>query len=699
MKKKLLAMLLAGVMLVTTACGGTSGQTTGEEATEETVDDTESVEEESDLVTTGGSPWIDSDLKENITEDMALDAKDDFHLTVNHDWLMENDLPEGYASYNTFTEVEEEIREKAKAVLTDEKLEGHDAELVQTYYNAFLDWDARNEVGMAPAEAAAEDIQGLSSMDELSEFICDPDRACYVPAMLDMGNGASLDDSTKYVLWIVVDDFILGDAAEYSERTESGDRNYDAYKKETVALLGRIGYDESEAEKMFDDTIAFEGKLAEVAYTAADQMASDYPEKVNNVMSPEEAAAMAPNYPVKRFLEGYGYADAKDCVVMNPEYLKRVNELYTEENLEDIKTYMLVHYIMNVGNSLDREAYEICYEADNEANGSSGMKPDEEEAYDAVRESLTEPMDRAYLAKYDATKQKQQITEICEDVIATYRQMLSEEDWLSDETREKAVEKLDAVTINAVYPDKWESDYADLDLSGASFYDCDKRIFEFMQTLDNTKTNGTVDKDIWGVDILMTNAYYSPSHNSINIILGVLGGNIYQEDMPAEEIYGGIGSVIGHEISHAFDTNGAQYDKDGNLKDWWTEEDYDAFEKRADKLAAYYDGITVWDGQNAIGTNIKTEVIADMAGIKAMLRIAQDTDDFDYEAFFRQYARLWARINTREREYESLTKDSHPLHYLRTNVTLQQFDEFVNTFGVGEGDNMYLAPDDRVLVW
>ncbi|MCR5355843.1 MAG: M13 family metallopeptidase, partial [Lachnospiraceae bacterium] len=311
---------------------------------------------------------------------------------------------------------------------------------------------------------------------------------------------------------------------------------------------------------------------------------------------------------------------------------------------------------------------------------------------------LYTPLDKAYLEKYDATETKKRVTKICEDVISAYRDMLSQEEWLSEETRNKAIEKLDALKIKAVYPDKWE-DYDKLELDGLSLYDCNKEIMRYLCDLDIQKTGGKVDHDIWTVDILDANAYYDPQENSINIILGLLGEPFYYDGMPDEALYGGIGAAIGHEISHAFDTSGAQYDKDGNLNDWWTEEDYSAFTERADKLIAYYDNITVWEGQNAIGNNVQGEVIADIAGIKAMLMIAAETPGFDYDEFFRSYAGIWRRVNSREFEEFCLFKDPHPLTYLRTNVTLQQFDEFLETYDIREGDNMYLAPEDRISVW
>ena len=208
-----------------------------------------------------------------------------------------------------------------------------------------------------------------------------------------------------------------------------------------------------------------------------------------------------------------------------------------------------------------------------------------------------------------------------------------------------------------------------------------------------------MDPAIWEVDILDANAYYNPANNSINIIRGLLDGAFYREDMSEEELFAGIGSAIGHEISHAFDTKGAQYDENGNIVNWWTDEDLKTFHERADKLAKYYSGITAFNGEKVRGDNIKTEAIADMAGMKCVLGLASENKDFDYKAFFEANAAVWRGLYTKELEYMLLTQDVHPLRYLRVNATVQQFDEFYETYGIKEGDNMYLAPENRVLVW
>lgn len=717
--KKTAAVILTLIMAASmvTSCGDNAQQTAqpdiqeadtsqageADESTQQTQaaqeGTTQADEADTDMETGDGSPWIVSNLKENITKDMVVSLKDDFYLAVNYDWLLNNDIPEGYTSTGAFLDVALEIQDNAVAVLEDESLTGHDAELTQSLYNAYLDWDARNEAGVEPVMPVIEDINSLDSLAAVSEFICDPmGRAMFVPTFISVGNDSGLDDAASYITCVVHDGFTLSDAAEYQNRTEYGDRYYSAYKKLASAMLQRVGYAKDEAETMFDNMIAFEGKLAEVSLTSEDQMQPDYIQKINNVMTLSEIEEMMPGFPVKEYIDALGYLDAKEFLVMEPAYLERLNELYTEDHLDDIKNYMLVGYIMGMTSYLDREAFEQRRAAQNEINGSTGNLSDEIYAYYVVTDLLVEPMERTYLEKYDAAQKKEDITNICKEVISYYRTMLQEEEWMSDETKERAIEKLDHIKINAVYPDKWK-DYSGLSLTGLSYVDCIKEISKFAVQEDQTHTNGTVDKELWFCNTLDTNAYYSASDNSINIMLGILGSEFYQDDMADEEMYAGIGTVIGHEISHAFDTSGAQFDKDGNLANWWSEEDYAAFQERADKLVKYYDGITAFSGEKVRGSNIQTEAIADMAGVKSILAIAKEKENFDYKLFFEHNAKTWRTLGTREWEYMCLTQDTHPLDYLRANVTAQQFDEFYDVFDIQPGDGMYLAPEDRINVW
>ena len=718
MKRKVAALLL-GVSLALTACqtsvttgGDDSGvvtDTAPDSGTEDTKEEQETEEqpevqetassEEEEFYTGGGVPWIDSDIKANITEGMNPTAKEDFHLYVNYDWLLSNDIQEGHKTYAAYNGVEEEVRANAQALFEDENLPGHTAELVRELYGECLDWDARNELGMEPIMDTVEMIRSAGDLDAISDIISDPDGDVLLSVFLDYDVDLGLSDASTYVANVKPASFLLKDAAEYEERTMTGDLRYKAGKEETAALLVKAGFGREEAEELFDMAVDFEAQLAEAALTSADQMAADYIEKINNVMSLQEFLSLSGNYPLEGYLHAEGLDRAKQYLVWEPEYVRRLGEIYTEDNLESIKAEMLVRYMMDTADLLDREAYGLSVEKDNTVSGATGQTTDEEYAYKVLTDKLPEVVSRAYVEKYDLAGTKQDIEDICHDIIGYYRQMLEGEDWLSDETRALALEKLDNIIVKAVYPDEWH-DYSGLSLDGLNYMESVRAIKKFEKARKLEKIDQKADREEWMIpNILEVNAFYNPSDNSINIILGILGGEFYGDDMTDEEKYGGIGSVIGHEISHAFDTFGAQFDKDGNMASWWTDEDYAAFQERAAKLAAYYDNIAAFSGELVTGSQIQTEAIADMTGMKCLLSIAATYDDFDYAAFFEQYAKAWKLIITPEYEYYLLRQDTHPLQYLRTNVTLQQFDEFYDTYDIQPGDTMYLAGEDRILVW
>lgn len=643
-----------------------------------------------------GEPWIDSDLKENIKANMTTSPKEDFHLWANHDRLHAMEIPNGYAGYGPFAAVQDETKQKAMALFDDPAIQGLDADLIRALYHAYLDWDARNAAGVEPLRATIEDIRSINSMEELNEFIRDPERSYDVPVLIGFRNRASYNDSSKYITYVSHDGFILQDPAEYAHQTITGVLSKAIGKLEFTHLMKRLGY--SGAGEMFKKALDLEAQLAPVCITADEWNSPDIMQRINNEYNMTDAAALAPNYPLEKLLASSGYGAAEKLLIAEPAYLTRLGELYTQANLEAIKSRMVFYYVVGQMSALDRKAFDFELRFDNLISGSHGRLSDEEYAYSTVSACLRDPLERCYLEKYNAAEAKTRITELCYEIMDYYRVMLSQAEWLSKETRLAAIDKLEHITVNVAYPDKWRDD-SELDLSGLSYRDCLKKLSLYYTAEDAAKTNQTVDREYWNFNTLETNAYYNPQDNSINIMLGILGGEFYRDDMSDEELLGGIGSVIGHEISHAFDSSGAQYDADGNLHDWWTEKDYDTFTERAARLIAYYDAIRPVGKYHVKGNSVQGEAIADITGIKCMLALAKEKPDFDYAAFFRQYAGIYGNISSLQSEYQSLMYDPHPLDYLRTNVSVQQFDEFMSAFDIQPGDKMYLAPEDRISVW
>lgn len=646
-----------------------------------------------------GKPWIDSDLKENVVSSQRPSPKDDYHLYVNYDWLVKSEIPEGEKGINSFYQVQKTVEENILEVLTDSKLQGHDAGLVQSLYSAILDWKSRDALGIKPLQPVIDQIKNIKTIDELSDFITSPEKTFLVPKFVGVANTVKPADSLSYITEIGFDGFMLNDAAEYKNRTEVGDRYYQAGLYKSKAMLARLGYSETEVERMFNDMLVLEAKLAKKAFSNAQLHSPDLMRRGNNTFSAKRVAYLSPKFPLIRFIENNGYGDAKEFLVAAPRRLSVLNRIYKKENLELIKAYMIIRTSCNYAGLLDSQAYDVAVNADNMVIGAKGKIDDKNMAVQIVRGMLTTPLNKAYLERYDLSDLKRRITKICEDTVAIYRKMLAEEEWLSEKTKNKALEKLDSIRIHSVYPEKW-IDYSGLQLKGLSLIECIKAISEYNKKLDLTHTNGKVDKTLWlNEELLIANAFYYPIENSINIIPGLMGSPFYYEGMPQEALMGGIGVIIGHEISHAFDTRGALFDKDGNFKNWWARKDFKAFKKRAAKLIAYYDNITVWDGMMSNGTLVQGEAIADMAGMKAMLRLAKTIPGFDYKMFFEAFATNWRGIYPVEFEQYLNYNDPHPKFYQRTNVTVQQFDEFYETYDIKPGDNMYLAPEERVLVW
>ncbi len=644
-----------------------------------------------------GTPWVDYCLRENAAGvAKPANGKDDFYLYANYDWMQTAEIKPGMRDVSTFSEVADEITEKGKSVLTDKTLTSDDAKLVQHLYDAYLDWDARNAVGVKPAQEIVDRIKAVSTLDELVALWSDPDVS--VEDFFSYNVTTGFNDSETYLLQIGAMGLLLSDSAEYAQRTEQGERYEAAYRAAAAKLFPKFGYSAAEADAMMDRALALETELAGGIMTSSDQMSPDYYRRINNEMDRAGAEQLVGAFPWLKIVDAQGYGAAQRFLVTQPDYLRRLDAIYRPERLDDLKNYMIVCEMIGNMSYLDRECYEISVGLSNAMNGSTGAQPDEDVAFGLVRYALTTPMDRAFLEKYDATQMKADVTRICEEAIAYYRTMLQSEDWLSEVTRQKAIEKLDAITINAVYPDKWR-DYSGLSLDGLGYYDCIDAIGRFDLAYLKGLLNGKIDHDIWDLDILETNAYYMLTENSINIIRGIIGGSFYHDGISDEELYAGLGAVIGHEISHAFDTTGAQYDKDGNLKNWWTDEDYAAFTARADRLAAYYDKMIAFGGYHVQGRHIQTEAIADMAGMKCMLGLLEQKGSVDYDKYFKAFADVWKRFKTEEFEYYRLMQDSHPLHYLRVNATLQQFEQFYRTYDIKPGDGMYLAPENRVLVW
>ena len=663
-------------------------------------------EQGSDLFSEPAS-WLNSDIQEWVMESEPAAAVDDFHLHVNRDWMINTQIPDGYSSYDPITERAIEVDGQLMDILKNPEKETdpaliHDQELVQKYYKMWLDWDSRNELGFDALKELIDPLMKVETLDDLTAYLSMPRTVISATELAQCDASMDWNNADYYAVYVMPVDLIFGDSMYYGYMEESDALAEPYYDRVIRHILVGLGYSDNEATEVLKSCFAFEKDISSYIMTTEEESARDAIEKENNPRTLEELEAEAGDFPIRKILEAYDADESDMYILTQPEWLKAMDVLYDEDYVEHLRDYLICYTIQDYATLLDRETFDLYYEVINGISGAVGTKSDEKFATDAVNDFLPSQLGRLYADKYVTDETKEEVTSITKEIMEEYRVMLGEETFLSENTRKEALKKLENMTLRIAKPDKWEDDsglnFTGLE-GGGNLISAQDEVGAYWVERMHARINQKVDRDLWTSRIQQVNAFYDPSQNTITLCGGILGGSLYNSDMSREELFANVGDTIAHEISHAFDTTGCQFDEKGNIRNWWTEEDQKAFAKRADKLAAYYDNIEPFLDVYCVGSQIEGEAIADLVAIKILLRIAENDSNFDYDKFFRTFSETWKTITTAQSEYYALSQDTHPLPYLRVNAVVQQFEEFYQTYGVEKGDGMYLAPEDRLEVW
>ncbi len=713
MKKRALAIVLA-ISLLTVGLYGCGRTGTGQEATgntesttsaatDETEAESDSSEDTASKDYTSGSPWIVSNIESNVEAAGKVDLKDHFDLAINGDWVKEHPIKTGNYENSYIISFEDTLNERLLNLMKDESNDDSNTKLVHTLYNEFLDWDKRDAAGTKSLVPYLREIEEIQNTSDLDAYIAKGDFK--FADMISWGSFVSPKDASKNIMGVSSLTLFLDDAADYKDLDNMSDytkKIYDCCKKQVETVLLKCGYTNEQIDKIYDDAISLEKIIAEKCYTNDELNLTDTDDVMNEqIYTPEELEGYHWFTLLKKSAAEYGLNELPDIILYEKkDFFEHYDELLSEENLELIKNYMLAHASASAIGLLDKETYYKGLDIQNRQHGSTGYKEENEYAVNAVSSLLEWPLAKLYCDQYVTKEDKQNVHNLIDEIVGGYKEMLQKEDFLSDATKKKAIEKLDKLQINCMYPDDWSKyTYDHLELP-ESYFDSVIEIQQYKLKKMADTFYDPVDRSKWdGFTPITQNAFYDPQRNSINILPGLVGDVLYNSDMPKAEVYGKLGVIIGHEISHAFDPSGAAYDAVGNRNNWWTDEDKEKFKEKTDKMVAYYDSIKVWDDVACSGELCKTEACADMGGMAVMLNLAADDPDFDYSLLFKSFARTWATNYTPEIIYYIVNYDPHPVCYLRTNVTVAQFDEFYDTFDIKEGDGMYIAPEDRVKIW
>ena len=681
----LFAVLLAVLII---SCGTTAG--TKEEAVQVSEPEVVQVSSTESWANLEGKPWPNSNVFGNWPE-VQPEKKDDFELAVNYDLYMKvkQGEPAEYSFYNNSSEYQEKtIRE----LLDDGSKTSDELELLRAYINLFLDFDKRNAEGNRPLMYYINRIQEAKSVDELSELLR-TEYFIFGNPFATMGVSNAADDYNKYGVSI----FSSTPYAARLSGDEFTDENIEYVSSMFASYLVYVGYSEEKAKEAVELLISYEDYTVQVW----DKMSEEYPDNNLQLTLDQIKELCTPLYDQIIGLGFYSCEDLPVCYnVFGVSDFVALNSIWSDENLDLIKALLSVEMTEFALNYLDMNTYF-------DANGIDYSEEIDvfEIAYAFLRDKLAGATDQVFLEFAFPADTKAKVTELTERYIKAMRNRIIASDWLTEQTKEKALDKIDNMVYVVVYPDTW-LDYSSL-LEIVKDHDqnlldagicCD----DFYRDYSTSYLGKDVERGNWvfsGIKTTEANAFYVSTENSINILAGILYEDLYT-DHSIEGMLGTIGATIGHEITHGFDTSGSQYNAYGMKANWWTDEDLENFNQRAQSVADALDRIYVLEDYRQDSYTILDETVADLGGIALSLDIAAEIENFNYDEYFTDSARIWFLVfPDRDAAMERYMNDNHGADYARANFPLQQFDVFYTTYGIKEGDGMYLAPEDRVAVW
>jgi putative endopeptidase len=472
-------------------------------------------------------------------------------------------------------------------------------------------------------------------------------------------------------------------------------------------MLSLIGYDEATANNKAKIIYDIELKLADISFTKADLQV---PAKNYNKMSLKELIALSGGFDWALYFKEFGLPEPGDINVAQKPYFEGLGKVFEQVSLDDWKYYYEWVLLRNNATLLSSNIVEQNFEFSGKfMSGLKEMRPRWKRVTDVVNGSLSDVLGELYVEKYFPPSSKKRVLELVENLRLALKDRIQKLTWMSDITKQKAIEKLEKINVKIGYPDKWE-DYSSLEIDRSTYYENVKRTrhFDFLKNLK--KIGKPVDKSEWGMTPQTVNAYYSSTRNEIVFPAGILQPPFFWADADDAVNYGAIGVVIGHETTHGFDNRGRQYDKDGNMKDWWTEEDSKNFEKQTQVLVDQFNNFKLLDTLYVDGKLTLGENIADFGGLSISLDALKkaweknppkkEIDGFTpLQRFFLSYAQIW-KGSIREKELmRRIREDEHSPSEARVNGALYNVPEFYEAFKIQPTNTRYIAPENRALVW
>ncbi|MCH9661022.1 MAG: M13 family metallopeptidase [Bacteroidetes bacterium] len=644
--------------------------------------------------------------------DTLVNPKDDFYNYVNGTWMKDTEIPADRSSWGGFSVLRKSTDADVLEILAKAKESGKyapetDQAKAMYIFDSKLNMEARNQAGIAPLQSSLDAIASINTIADLQTVLA-KDPAASSP-FIGIGASADLNDSSMNAAYLWQGGLGLPDRDYYLDQDDKSKEIREEYKKHVARMLQFLGDSEAAAKASADKILEMETQLA---LPRLDKVQSRDARNFNNPKSIAEAQELLPSVSISKLIVDLDIKKELDTlIVTQPKYLIALETFFQNTPIEDVKTLVRWDTFNNAAGLLTEEIEVADWEFYRKyLRGDKEQRPADERALATVNGSVGEALGQLYVDEKFPPEAKEKAEKMIANVIAAFQDRIQGLDWMSDSTKVKAVEKLDKFTVKIGYPNDWE-DYSNMTVTADnSYFENMMAVGKWGQDKNLSEIGEPVDKTEWGMSPQTVNAYFNPLNNEIVFPAAILQPPFY--DYLADEAvnYGGIGAVIGHEISHAFDDSGARFDANGNLVNWWSDEDLAQFTERGDALAAQYDAIEVLDSVYINGKFTLGENIGDLGGVLGSYDGLQkffsdngrpaDIDGFTAEQrFFMSWATVWRTLSREDALRTQIKTDPHSPGRYRATQPLQNIDSFYEAFDIKEGDGMWLAPEERVRIW
>jgi len=642
--------------------------------------------------------------------DLSVAPGNNFFQYVNGTWMTENPIPAEYSQYGAFTILYENNQKLLKQLVKDVSEQkdtpvGSVNQKIRDLYNSGMDTAAIEKAGINAIKTELDAINNLSTIEDVQNFIASMHKSGS-STLFYIFSGADQQNSSMTIANLYQGGLGLPDVDYYKNEDDHTKEIRANYIDHLTKMFVLAGDNEQDANDKAFVVLNMETQLAKVSKTRLEQRD---PNANFNKMSVSELSELSPEFDWEAYFTNLGVSNPGEINVSQPDFFKGVSVIMANNSVDDWKVYLTWNVLDNYANYLSSDFVNQNFEFFGKVlTGAQEIQPRWKRVLNNTSGRLGEAIGQLYVEKHFPPESKQRMLVLVENLRLSFADRIKGLDWMSPETKEKALEKLETITVKVGYPDKWK-DYSSLTIVPDNYVQNvrNSNKFEFNENIE--KIGKPVDKTEWGMTPQTVNAYYNPSYNEIVFPAAILQPPFFNKDADDAVNYGAIGVVIGHEMTHGFDDQGRKYDKDGNLNDWWTEKDAEEFEKKTTLLVNQYDSYLVLDSLHVNGKLTLGENIADLGGLNISYNALQRSyngvtpdpiDGFTSDQrFFLGYGQVW-RQNIRDKALiQRLKTDVHSPGDARVNIPPFNLDVFNKAFNIKSDDELFIPVNERAYIW